>query len=1129
MCLTRFRKNIPLRSHQENADNAIDTAFLADKNGVLVKMFCGTGKSRVMLYNSLQHDFIVFVFPTLQLISQFNEDYLKKFLNNEVPTMSVCSMKEHNEDSGFTTDEIKIKSFMRKYNQKIICVTYQSYETLINCMSAVDIFPDITNFDEAHHASEKNTEHLIFKDDVKGKLVFYTATPNKKLKDCIPIAFNYTYLDGLKEGLLKKLSLYIDLSSKDENVYSKIARSILKTGNNRVLMYHAQAKTEKETSVVNLVDQNKFRVAFEEVLQNEFNNQSKYTKEKIRFQGITENNIKFRNKILKDFNTASNDEISILSSCRTISEGTDTTNANMCVFIDPKKSVSLIIQNFGRVVRNPDESDIPATILIPISIHTEEYKQSNTEEDRDEIIRKQLNESGDYEGILNVMSALQQEDEEFFESCLNYSKTFTDKQMRNNFEDQGVEFDNDKSLSEDEFKQEIQENPNIRYEIHTSYADEPVYFENLNDTDKKVTRKYWKDNENTYHPMTEESTKDKVVKPPQTPSDNQNRLLNFHISDELKVLWKIDDSDLFGHFLCGEIKFKLQIGNREDNAIKNIKSLISFYDIHERSPSEKNENEKFLWKWKDSYKNRAKLKYDSVNQLIKNCDHDELIAYFFGDAHEFYHMQRAKKYIEYCETNNERPKNKHKLAEWARGYKLGKINKKNNTLGMRFENVNELLLNCGNNICSKYFQVKLNSDEDRMKKAIKLEEWVCINNRFPQQTNDDNEEDTLRTWAANMKGSKFKVLEYLKNSKYKHVSNFFNMNMTTIDGREKMFLQKAKNLHEFCNSNNRFPQKTSLNKEERTLYYWASDYKNKRGMHYPTVNQYLKECNNKLVVDYFFIYNASLDNLVPKPSNQIENAKRKNDEKRGRESSETDSSNLEEEDPPPQPKQPRKTCCEHMFSVTSEDDVKYYEKCTKCGQKRTRSRCTKSKKYNEPNPKKKLEINTWLSEQEFLPGKAILLDAEGMKSSKSLYSANKFGADNIIIPEYDFETYEKNREDHDLGQCMRNDFFLEELKKTDPEDLSLIYADFTGQFNTVVAPLLYYLESKTIRPGTILGVTWSDNGAKGLANRMKYQNLKRLGVFEDKGGWEPIEDEDSPAQYEYDTLRNMNVVFFRKN
>ena len=128
--------HIILRGYQDRAiENIIDCLNENDK--CLVKMFCGTGKTTVMLHHTISqnYDFSVFVFPSIALITQFNKDYLQdKTWNITTNTMSVCSKDEMKTfkskpstiaKSLFTTDTTKISQFLSNNNKKIVCVTYE--------------------------------------------------------------------------------------------------------------------------------------------------------------------------------------------------------------------------------------------------------------------------------------------------------------------------------------------------------------------------------------------------------------------------------------------------------------------------------------------------------------------------------------------------------------------------------------------------------------------------------------------------------------------------------------------------------------------------------------------------------------------------------------------------------------------------------------------------------------------------------------------------------------------------------------------------------------------------------------------------------------------------------------------
>ena len=82
----------------------------------LVKMFCGTGKSRIIT-NTIIHkkkELSVVVFPSLALIHQYSTDYLKhsdytKHFKHKM--MNVSSEKLDDTEIKSTTDEKKIKTF----------------------------------------------------------------------------------------------------------------------------------------------------------------------------------------------------------------------------------------------------------------------------------------------------------------------------------------------------------------------------------------------------------------------------------------------------------------------------------------------------------------------------------------------------------------------------------------------------------------------------------------------------------------------------------------------------------------------------------------------------------------------------------------------------------------------------------------------------------------------------------------------------------------------------------------------------------------------------------------------------------------------------------------------------------
>lgn len=149
-----------------------------------------------------------------------------------------------------------------------------------------------------------------------------------------------------------------------------------------------------------------------------------------------------------------------------------------------------------------------------------------------------------------------------------------------------------------------------------------------------------------------------------------------------------------------------------------------------------------------------------------------------------------------------------------------------------------------------------------------------------------------------------------------------------------------------------------------------------------------------------------------------------------------------------------------------------------------------------------------------------------MRTSNKLLKSNSFTQENIIIPEYDTDTFELNRVDELLGECLVNGDYLETLKSINPQDISLIYADFTGSYKKFVKPLLEYLMSVKllVKKGTIIGITWSNNGAGSNSERGKI--LRNIGKYQNIIGMNEIEK--SPTENGYGAGGCMNVIFYRK-
>jgi superfamily II DNA or RNA helicase len=689
-----------LRKYQIEALKAIEDELIVNNaSKCLVKMFCGTGKSAIMRNFQASQDvnLIVYIFPSLSLISQFTHDYLKK---EETPILKISS------DDNSTTEPYIIQNFLSKLSNKIICVTYQSFATLIENLNGLII--DVCIFDEAHHAVGQTYKQLIFKDcEHSNKQIFFTATPKNAngivmyekdlISDCGKMVYDYTYYRGITEEYLNPFEIRLDFYTENNNhsIYESICRSILASGNNRVLTFHSDVNTDRDTSVNNFVNQLDLDRAFNKILNEEFSDKiGFYTKVKIvglsseiistcpqcleKIKKSTHRQVAkscCRYNILENFDKTKDNEILIISSCETIGEGIDTKNANMCVFVDPKSSYVSIMQNIGRIVRK--NGDRPSsTILIPCWVDREKYLNCNGDKEKcDEAIREDLGTQGNFNNILNVMSALRQEDEELYDICLHYQDTYSPQEIQTNLEKQGftikelvgegnlienveylldeeLDYENYEDLTDEEILLQIASEHGVNIEVHTNSLEMPIekYIlsneleDEESDDSTKTIRLYKTIDEETeeivYSPIVEkkdESEKKQSVKPVSALDRNKRMNVKVHTNPDIKVLWNIS-SDFYGiKDVCScvmdcevirvdPMEIAQQIVERANLREVNGKKLLpkrrccNKNKIYTEEQLQENEDANELGRWKQTLnkKNKTQLYNEIFNYLDKN-------------------------------------------------------------------------------------------------------------------------------------------------------------------------------------------------------------------------------------------------------------------------------------------------------------------------------------------------------------------------------------------------------------------------------------------------------------------------------------------------------------------------------
>ena len=688
-----------LKKHQEECIENIEDNFLENKKG-LIKMFCGSGKSFIIYHCLLKYceNLSILVVPSINLITQFNNDYMlnslmieynKKHFNKKYNLMSICSKDEidkQNETNLITTDKYEINKFINTNNEKILLVTYQSLPKLVDIIKDNNIKIDIICFDEAHHILGENISKLIlsksnnFIDNYINKSLFFTATP-KNTKDnkmynnlteitidsidyniidninednynkpiCGPLVYEYSHMDGVSDNILNDFNIRVELYSENTHntIFETISRAILETGNNRVLTFHSRSskKSDNSSDVLsfsNKENQNLFNRSFYKVLNSEFPQLiNKY--KKIILKGIIAQT-KNKSTILNEFDITKDDELFILSSCKTIGEGVDTKNANMVCFIDPKQSYIEIIQNIGRICRKNKTTNKPSTVLIPSYVNIDNYNNCDTQDKIDNIIRSEMSSSGDFNGILSVLSALREEDPYMFDLCLKYPNTYTNNELKRQFKRFNLILDDvEYSIKElfnqydNDYDDTISLTDNFNYLSEELGKNIKIFCKKIDEKNIRINNKYELDE---CFVKTENDGYIKVLgkkeRETRVPRPNRNIKPFVHVDNKIKVLWDIDK--------LSELDFSKKIFGCyiKSTVVANTKEL--WLEMYNNIINDAVENmykySSWISKNKQNYKNNIGLfKNPDIKQLWETIKNDEIKGTKFYSKEELWFMK----------------------------------------------------------------------------------------------------------------------------------------------------------------------------------------------------------------------------------------------------------------------------------------------------------------------------------------------------------------------------------------------------------------------------------------------------------------------------------------------------------
>jgi superfamily II DNA or RNA helicase len=780
----------PWRPYQKEADERI---CFETKNRILVKMFCGTGKSLIMRYGkSFQnHSLCVYVFPSLSLINQFDNDYLQDVAN---PLKLIVSS-----DEGHTTNEEDIQTFLQQRENKILCITYQSFELI------KDVEIPMCVLDEAHHVTSETYQPLFLENTNIQRMCLFTATPKKSdTIDYGETVYEYSYLRGVAEGYLNPFEIRVDLVGENSNkiIYESIARTYFTTGNNRILTFHADVNTDSPTSVRNFVNQIEIQKAFE-TIQKEFPSQPIPN---IHVRGFySEMKAKERRALLETFDASQ--DVFLLSSCETMGEGVDTKNANMCVFVDPKSSFVKIIQNIGRIVRKQYGIHKPhSTILLPIYIDKTKYESCTTAEECDEAIRKDMASGGDFTAILNVLSALRQEDEDLYEICLHYPNEYSPQEIEENLRTQGYTIGEQVDI--DEVMEHVEEE-DVQVDVHTNSLETPI----ITHGESEHVINILQQGDEYFEIQGEE----KKIQPPK-----ERVKMTVHTNPDVKVLWKLQ-----GELNLGSCLMDCEV---IDNWNERLEELIIFLETNKRKPSATKKSEKYLAYWISNTLSNYKFKKNGFNNNPERYTHWELFIetykeYFKSNDEKW--NERLEEIKQFINKEKRRPSQHTKIEKSLNIWLSGQIFKYNKKRYM-FTNLEQSKQ--WETFMEEYKEYFTSLDELWHKKLEEIKQFINKEKRRPSQ--HTKIEKPLGSWLSNqIKNYNTKTDGFKDNlERCKQWEDFVEKYKEYFKTLDEIWDDNFKELKIFVQHNKRRP--SNVKKLEKLLAKWLShqitNYKTKK-------------------------------------------------------------------------------------------------------------------------------------------------------------------------------------------------------------------------------------------------------------------------------------------------------------
>lgn len=441
------------RTYQQKAINSAVRHFnIKEKTRGKLIMPCGTGKSLTSFWitNELDVKNIIVAVPSLALIKQTLNVWVREFLSNEINTswLCVCSDEQAGEvdtDSftssvyelgvPCTTNIEKVNDFLIKNDSdvKIVFTTYQSGKVVASASRLSDFTFDLGVFDEAHKTvgnRNKVFAHLLFDENINiSKRLFMTATERYYRGNSEQIVSMHN--QEIYGETFELLTFKKAIESKDpiisdyKFVTIEITQSEIETLWNDNAYVRIDETELNEDTIRGLASGLAIRKAYSELgikraitfhksikLASRFKNQQEILKriypdldEISTFHVSSKTATGERSVQLREFGKVRK---GLITNARCLTEGVDIPSVDCVMFVDPRKSKVDIVQAAGRAMRKSKKKKygyIIVPIVVPNKVDIEDYSKST-----------------DFDQVVTTIKALASEDERIVEELRDISQ-----------------------------------------------------------------------------------------------------------------------------------------------------------------------------------------------------------------------------------------------------------------------------------------------------------------------------------------------------------------------------------------------------------------------------------------------------------------------------------------------------------------------------------------------------------------------------------------------------------------------------------------------------------------------------------------------------------------------------------